>query len=82
MLSANGTANGVVKASVAAPQPKMFVSYDDIHSAIHTSLARLQQAGYAEPDYLLAISGGALVACQATKQSRCSSVVMLAHGFE
>ena len=53
------TANGVVKSS-PAPQPKMHCSYDSIHLAINSSLAKLPPGGYAELDYLLAISGGAL----------------------
>ncbi|EFN59731.1 hypothetical protein CHLNCDRAFT_133324 [Chlorella variabilis] len=54
------TANGVVKSS-PAPQPKMHCSYDSIHLAINSSLAKLPPGGYAEPDYLLAISGGGLI---------------------
>jgi hypothetical protein len=53
--AASGTATGAAKA--AAPQ-RMYVTYDAIHSAIANSLGMLENAGWATPDYLVAISGG------------------------
>jgi hypothetical protein len=60
-MAADTAANGMVKAAAAEPPPKMYCSYDSIHVAIASSLTTLQQAGWAEPDCLLAISGGGLI---------------------
>lgn len=48
------TANGPADAS----PKRMHVTYDAVHSSIVNSLDKLQQAGFGEPDYLIAISGG------------------------
>lgn len=44
----------------AAPQ-RMYVQYDTVHDAIASALPMLQQEGWSNPDYLVAISGGGLI---------------------
>lgn len=47
----------------AKPSPLLFAaacSYDTIHRTIVGALPKLQAAGFATPDYLVAISGGAI----------------------
>lgn len=57
----SGAANGTLKAAVAAAPKRMYVTYDAVHSSIAKSVELLHQAGWATPDYLLAISGGGLI---------------------
>lgn len=71
---------------VAEPEiSKLFVTYEDVHKAVKQSLPKLAAAGWATPDYLIAISGGGLIPARilrgvlrsASKQGGCATIKVI-----
>ncbi|PSC67918.1 xanthine phosphoribosyltransferase 1 [Micractinium conductrix] len=72
-------------APAACAPARMHVTYDELHGSIVSSLDALRAAGWGEPDYLVAISGGGLIPARilrsvlrhASKQGGCAQIKVI-----